>query len=940
MHKNSVENLSLLEIISYRAQYQPDKQAYIFLQNGETESESITYRELERQAKAMASYLQSWQGEKALLLYTSGLEFIRAFFGCLYAGVIAVPVYPPRRNQKLSRLLAIANDAQTKLALTSTSILVDIEKRWLEKTELSQLKWVATDTIEANTQEFVPQSLTPDSLAFLQYTSGSTGIPKGVMVTHGNIIHNQQIIQTAFGNSEKSICVSWLPLFHDMGLIGHVIQPIYVGFTNILMSPTAFLQKPIRWLKAISQYRATTSGGPNFAYDLCVQKIKPEDLANLDLSSWDLAYSGAEPVRAETMEQFFQKFAPCGFNYNAFYPCYGMAETTLLVTGGDKNEKPVIRRMKAAELAQNSVVESEISGSESLAIVGCGCPYIDTKVSIVNPESLTRCGLGQVGEIWVSSGSVAFGYWNHPEATQETFQAYLKDTGEGPFLRTGDLGFVRNGELFVTGRLKDLIIIRGQNHYPQDIELTVENSHPSLRNHSSAAFSIEIKGEEQLVIACEVERTALRKFNTEEVVKEVRKAVSKKYDLQVYAVVLLKTATIPKTSSGKIQRHACRSGFLNESLNVVGEWKINLKEVDLASLSTSVEIQLDQVENAIKQQLVSAQAESKENLPKQKLVPTEEEIEAWLVSHLSRYLNVLPDEIDVNKSFSDYGLDSFIAISTTGDLAEWLGYEVEPTLFWEYPNIKNMALYLVKQSQLNASGYKINTKNKTEYLSAENFNNSPPPRKLIARLLVWIFGVVSRLVWNIEFIGLENISQNLPFILCSNHESHFDSLWITSCLSPSLKYQLCTLAKKEHFENPFKRFFASLLGGIPVDRQGNSLLALCTATQVLIEKRPVFIHPEGTRSRNGKMSPFHHGAAQLAIATGSPIIPIKIIGAYQIFPPHQKFPSLFNWQLLKRRKLKIIFGSPIEVENYQSGRKAETLLLLTEKLYQNIIALG
>ncbi len=561
---------TLLDILTYRGQYQADKQAYIFLQNGETESVRLTYGELDRQARALATYFQDWQGERALLLYPSGLEFITAFFGCLYAGVVAVPVYPPRRNQKLHRLLSIVNDAQAQVALTTTSILADIEKRCFEEAELAHLKWVATDTIEANSLEFIPKSLTRESLAFLQYTSGSTGTPKGVMVTHGNIIHNQQLIHQAFGHSEKSIGVSWLPLFHDMGLIGHVLQPIYAGSPNILMPPLAFLQKPICWLKAISKYRGTTSGGPNFAYDLCVKKIQPEQLANLDLSSWDLAFNGAEPVRAETLEQFSEKFASCGFNDRAFYPCYGMAETTLFTTGGDKNLKPVIQGIKAQKLEENSVVESEISSKESRVFVGVGRPYMDTTVIIVNPESLTRSRTGQVGEIWVSGGSIASGYWNRPEATQETFQGYLKDTGSGPFLRTGDLGFFNNGELFVTGRLKDVIIIYGRNHYPQDIELSVQKSHPALQANGGAAFSIEVEGEEKLVVVQEVERTYIHQLNSDEVVEAINQAISLEHELAIHSIVLLKPGSIPKTSSGKIQRSACQQKFLDGSLqNVV-----------------------------------------------------------------------------------------------------------------------------------------------------------------------------------------------------------------------------------------------------------------------------------------------------------------------------------------------------------------------------------
>lgn len=551
---------TLIDILRSRAIEQGNQLAYSFLKDGENESGRLTYGELDRQAKAIASGIQSYQGERALLLYPSGLEFITAFFGCLYAGVIAVPANPPRQNQKLSRLLSIVKDSQSKLALTTASIFPEIEKRWEEEAELTRLKWVATDTIDANGREFEDRSATSKGLAFLQYTSGSTGTPKGVMVTHDNIIHNQQIIQQAFGHSEKSIGVGWLPLFHDMGLIGHVLQPIYAGFPSILMPPLIFLQKPIRWLKAISQYRATTSGGSNFAYDLCVDKVKSEQLVNIDLSSWDLAYNGAEPIREKTLAKFNEKFAPSGFNYSAFYPCYGMAETTLFATGGEKNKKPVIQRCKAKTREQNP---------ESRVFVGCGGPYMDTKVKIVNPETLTQCQDEEVGEIWISGETVTQGYWNQPKLTQETFGATLAETGEQKFLRTGDLGFVLNGELFVTGRLKDAIIIRGQNHYPQDIEDTVQQSHPALRVNGGAVVTIEVENSEKLVIIQEVARNYVKNLDIKEVKRNIALSVTAQHSLPIHATVLIKPGTLPKTSSGKIQRYLCRQQFINNELKIL-----------------------------------------------------------------------------------------------------------------------------------------------------------------------------------------------------------------------------------------------------------------------------------------------------------------------------------------------------------------------------------
>ncbi|NEQ64889.1 MAG: amino acid adenylation domain-containing protein [Symploca sp. SIO2D2] len=665
---------SLVDILLQRAQNQPDKKAYIFLQNGETESGSLTYGELDRQARAIAADLQQWQGERALLLHPSGLEFITAFFGCLYAGVVAVPVYPPRRNQKLSRLLSIVNDAQAKLALTTTSILADVEKKWEEEAELAKLKLVATDTIEANEGDFVPQSLTPESLAFLQYTSGSTGTPKGVMVSHGNILHNQQLIHQAFGHSEQTISAGWLPLFHDMGLIWQLMHPMYLGTPCILMPPVAFLMKPIRWLKAISKYGATTSGGPNFAYDLCIKKIPPEQLADLDLSSWDLAFNGAEPVRAETLKQFADKFAQSGFLSSAFYPCYGMAETTLFATGGDKNNLPEIQGVLAGELEQNSVVESEIASPESRVLVGCGRPYMDMTVIIVNPDSLTRCSNRQVGEIWVSGGSIASGYWNRPEATEETFQAYVADTGEGPFLRTGDLGFKLEGEVFVTGRLKDMIIIRGRNHYPQDIELTVENSHRALRSHCSAAFSLEIEGEERLVVACEVERTYLRKLNPSEVVKEIQIALSTEHELEVYGVVLLKTGSIPKTSSGKIQRRACRLAFETGKLQVITQSFSNVNSEDLLE---------DVFESILNQELPTTDLASRLLLA----------LKTWIGSRIGLELK----EIDVQQGLTSLGLDSLGVTQFAAWLEDRLGIHFSVSELFDATTLHELALDLARR---------------------------------------------------------------------------------------------------------------------------------------------------------------------------------------------------------------------------------------------------
>jgi acyl-CoA synthetase (AMP-forming)/AMP-acid ligase II len=592
---------TFVDLMRYRAQAQNDRRAYTFLQNGETEDSSLTYQELDRRARAIAARLQSIAapGDRALLLYPSGLEFMSAFFGCLYAGVVAVPAYPPKRNQKMSRLQAIVADAQAKVALTTTSELINIEPRIAENPELLALQWLVTDAIASDlASDWQEANLCGDNVAFLQYTSGSTGTPKGVIVTHSNLMHNEQAIEMAFGHSDRTVYVSWLPLFHDMGLIGNVLQSLYLGISCVLMPPVAFLQKPFHWLQAISRYGGTTSGGPNFAYDLCVRKITPEQKASLDLSSWDLAFNGSEPIRAETLEQFAAAFESCGFRKEAFYPCYGMAETTLFIAGGLKTNAPVVSAVDPIALEQNQVVASIAKQESVRKIVGCGKTWLEHKIAIVEPESMTRLSDGQVGEIWVAGSSVAGGYWQKFEQTEQTFNAYLADTKEGPFLRTGDLGFVQHGELFVTGRLKDVIIIRGRNHYPQDIELTVEKSHPSLRTGCGATFSVDDKGQERLVVVQEVERSFLRKLNVNEVIGNIRQAVTQEHDLEVYAVLLLKPGSIPKTSSGKLQRHACRAGFLAGSLDVVEDWSINPQSrMKFLHLQGEVNSMLQQLKN-------------------------------------------------------------------------------------------------------------------------------------------------------------------------------------------------------------------------------------------------------------------------------------------------------------------------------------------------------
>ncbi|WP_414517096.1 fatty acyl-AMP ligase [Nostoc sp. PCC 9305] len=563
---------TLVDALSERARSQPDKKAYTFLQDGEIAAHTLSYQELERLAQAIAAKLQSFNaiGQQALLLYPPGLEFIAAFFGCLLAGVVAIPAYPLRANQSKSRLLAMAKDAEATFALTTTSVLANSQHWLVEYPELAQLRWLATDDIDADLADAWQKPLVNShTLALLQYTSGSTGTPKGVMISHGNLLSNCTDLDRGWNHTADSIIVTWLPTFHDMGLIYGVIEPLYKGCSCYMMPPVSFLHKPIRWLQAISTYKASHSGAPNFAYDLCVRKITAAQKATLDLSSWQMALNGAEPVRADVLQRFAETFKPCGFDLTAFCPGYGLAEATLKVAAVRQQDPPVFLRVDTDALAENRVVEARLNQQNVQTLVGCGRSEIDTQIAIVHPESFTRCQDSQVGEIWVSGSTIAQGYWKNPQETQKTFQATLKDSDSRTFLRTGDLGFIKDGELFVTGRLKDTIVIQGRNHYPQDIELTVENSHPALRPSCGAAFAVEFKGEEQLVVVQEVERSYLRRLDVNEVIGNIRQAVAAEHEIRTHTVLLVKTGTVPKTSSGKIQRQACRQKFLNHTLNLL-----------------------------------------------------------------------------------------------------------------------------------------------------------------------------------------------------------------------------------------------------------------------------------------------------------------------------------------------------------------------------------
>jgi acyl-CoA synthetase (AMP-forming)/AMP-acid ligase II len=567
---------SIVEILQQKAIANPQEIAYIFLPDGEHQEVKLSYSDLELRAKAIAFELQSRikPGSRALLVYgyNDALEFIATFFACLYAGIVAVPCHPPLNRLTTVEIKTRLVDAEAEIVLSSSDLLNQLKKELLQL-ENRELSWLDTykisETSATNYQPFVIES---DNLAFLQYTSGSTGEPKGVMITHRCLLQNQEMLRLAFGHDEHSVGVGWLPLFHDMGLIGNVIQPIYLGICCVLLSPIAFVQKPIRWLQAISKYRATTSGAPNFAYDLLCDRANESQLKQLDLNSWKVAFCGAEPVQATTITRFSQKFAVCGFKQTAFYPCYGMAEATLMITGGDYRKSPNFKYVDTLALTKNQVIIVEENKPETITLVSAGYPWLDGKLTIVNPENNRECASNEVGEIWFSGSSIGRGYWQKSKATRKTFQATFNNQ---QFLRTGDLGFIADGELYITGRLNDVLVFWGLNHYPQQIEQTVTQAHEALKANSGAAFSVTIKGKERLVIVQEIKRNYRKSFVLEDVVEAIRWQVFQQHFIDVYTIVLLSPGSLPKTSSGKVQRSACKTKFLDRSLSVMAQWSLS-----------------------------------------------------------------------------------------------------------------------------------------------------------------------------------------------------------------------------------------------------------------------------------------------------------------------------------------------------------------------------
>jgi acyl-CoA synthetase (AMP-forming)/AMP-acid ligase II len=558
---------SFVDVMRRWSEVSPERLAFAFCDAAGDITAKIDYAELDRRAREIASRLATiaGPGERALLVFAPGLDFIVAFFGCLYAGAIAVPVYPPQSLDEVPRLLGIVGRAAPRAILSTRGLFTRMAPLVSGLPQLASLLWLAVDEPSPDgVATWQAQPFARETVAFLQFTSGSTGQPRGVVVTHGNLLANQAVIKELMGHGDHTVFAGWLPVYHDMGLIGNVLQSAYLGVPCYLMSPVDFIRKPITWLRLISRYRATTSGGPSFAYDLCARRVTDEQAASLDLRSWEVAFNGAEPVRSDVLDRFCARFAPSGFSRSACYPCYGLAEGTLMVTGAIKSADPALLKVDRAGLVAGRARASEAADAQVL--VGCGHTTADHDVAIVDRETGTRRPAGEVGEIWVRGASVAHGYWQDPDATASTFGGALGTHRD--YLRTGDAGFIDDrGELYVVGRFKDVIIVRGRNHYPDDLERTAESASSLLRPGRGVVFGVDRDGEERVVVVYEVARGETP-TDAQRVAEDVTEAVGARHGVRVHAVKLVKPGQVPKTSSGKLRRAACRALYLEGRLEL------------------------------------------------------------------------------------------------------------------------------------------------------------------------------------------------------------------------------------------------------------------------------------------------------------------------------------------------------------------------------------
>ncbi len=671
---------SLVDVLRTHADARPDAFAFGFLSDGQAVSAQLTYAQLDEQARVIGATLQQLTkpGDRAILLYQPGLEFVVAFLGCQYAGVVAVPALPPNMSRvqaSVERLALIVDNAKPSVILTTAELLPTLRGATRGHGEYSGILWQATNRLNAaRASAWRRPALGPDDLSFLQFTSGSTSAPKGVMVSQSNILANLEMLwASARADHERPNCVGWLPQYHDMGLIGVTLFGLYLGTETRLMSPLSFLKRPMRWLQAIAAHGDVFSGGPNFAYEAVLRRVTEADKQDLDLSRWRTAFCGAETVRARTLDRFFAEFADCGLDRRAQLPCYGLAEATLVVSCRTPGRNYQAIELDQAQFEQGVAVAAEADG---LSVVSCGVAQCGQEIAIVDPSSMKRCADGAVGEIWIRGANVARGYWDKPERCAETFAATTSE-GEGPFLRTGDLGFVHDGELYVTGRLKELIIIRGRCLYPQDLELMVESmadEFPEIVANESVAFALTGDDQERIGLLVKIARRRNPTHDADALNEAIQARALEQFEVGFAEIVQVKSS-VPKTSSGKKMRRACAQLMLEG--RIADEFRI---------------------EHHWRQVGVVREPEPEQSLAAANEAPIgHAELASSVVEWLAREQQIDPASISITQPFTDFGLDSFVAVSLIDFLERQLGTALSSSLLTDHRNIDELCRHLVKR---------------------------------------------------------------------------------------------------------------------------------------------------------------------------------------------------------------------------------------------------
>ncbi|MGF6812651.1 acyl-CoA synthetase (AMP-forming)/AMP-acid ligase II/acyl carrier protein [Paraburkholderia sp. Clong3] len=666
---------TLVDAIRQHSEIRPHEFAYGLVSSAGDIETSLTYRDLMARSNAIAASLQRIckPGDRAILLFPGGPDFITSFLGCLIASVIAVPGYPvrepgssgrPARN--FERLCSIIENARPVVALANQPVVERRAELSVASDAFSGLHWIAVERIVTAEVPVAP-IVAPCDTAFLQYTSGSTAAPKGVTISHANLLSLFKDMDASCLHDQSSVMVTWIPVYHDMGLIYGTLLPLYFGFPVYSLLPAAVLQQPVRWLQAISRFRGTHSAAPNFAFELCVQRVSQASRMELDLSSWQVCINGAETVRPQTLQRFADAFASCGARHDVIRPGYGLAECTLKVTSVAARQPARRVRLDAAACERGRVVQLHPCSVDTTgrSFQSCGWTHIGADIRIVDPSTGEECDDDALGEIWVRSPSVAQGYWNQPESTVATMQARLV-TGEGPFLRTGDLGFVLDHELYIAGRVKDLIIIRGRNLYPQDIESTAEAAHSAVRLGRCCAFAIDLGDREGLVLVAEVERTERHGFDADEAFGKLMEAIAREHEVQLHDVMFVRTGTFPLTSSGKVQRQAAREEYRAGSLEVVARMR---------AATTSEQIV---VPDPFQKRLIS--------------------LRRWLTDFVASRLHIPATQVSSAESFLSLGLDSLALLEMTGTLEERLARVLPATIALEHPDINRLSRYLAEHT--------------------------------------------------------------------------------------------------------------------------------------------------------------------------------------------------------------------------------------------------